>query len=396
MSSLVIAGGVYHERVHWPTWDQIFGSAGRAAAALTGHVDFVELHSYARSDTASAFLPCAQQYGFSFHPVDAEQTISFEYIHSLSTPILTPSVRRIRDNQPLAVTADNVLRFGMIEGSAIVRAQRCVYDPQSPFDPEPFALNGSESCMLAIVGNRNEISGLSGVDDTLRAAHKLREEGASVVIVKSGPDGALVVTEDGETVVPAYRTERVWTVGSGDVFAAHFAARWAAHHDDPIRAADIASRAVAEYVESMALPSPGVPTLLATDRKPVNLASGCIYLASPFFTTSQRWLVEEARQALIDLGLNVFSPVHDVGSGPAEAVAPADIAALSSCSAVFAIVDGLDSGTMFEVGYARALKKPVYALAQAVSEGDLKMIVGSDCRVFDDFVTAIYHAAWRT
>jgi len=60
------------------------------------------------------------------------------------------------------------------------------------------------------------------------------------------------------------------------------------------------------------------------------------------------------------------------------------------------ILDAPASGTVFEVGYARALKKPVYALAQTVGDEDLKMIIGSDCRVFADFVTALHHVAWRT
>ena len=184
-------------------------------------------------------------------------------------------------------------------------------------------------------------------------------------------------------------------MGSGDVFAAHVAARWAVHGDDPVQAADIASRAVAEYAETMALPTPSVSSLLATPRPPVKVQKGKVYLASPFFTLSQRWLVDEARHALQEFGLDVFSPVHDVGRGPAQTVAPADLEALDACDCVFAIVDGLDSGTLFEVGYARALKKPVYALAQAVSDEDLKMVVGANCKLFDDFVTALHHTAWR-
>ena len=62
--------------------------------------------------------------------------------------------------------------------------------------------------------------------------------------------------------------------------------------------------------------------------------------------------------------------------------------------AVFAVVDGLDAGTMFEVGYARALDIPVIACVQAEQEEDLKMLDGTGCKIFDDFVTAVYHTAW--
>jgi len=88
--------------------------------------------------------------------------------------------------------------------------------------------------------------------------------------------------------------------------------------------------------------------------------------------------------------------VHDIGHGPAEEVAPADLAALDQCDRVFAILDGLDAGTVFEIGHARARGLPVYGLAQTVSESDLTMITGSGCAVFDDFVTALHHVAWRT
>ena len=93
--------------------------------------------------------------------------------------------------------------------------------------------------------------------------------------------------------------------------------------------------------------------------------------------------------------MDVFSPVHDVGPGPASEVAPADIAELRGCDVVFAILDGLDSGTLFEVGYARALGKPVYVLAQRVSTEDLKMVEGSGCRIYGDLVTALHHLVWR-
>ena len=140
---------------------------------------------------------------------------------------------------------------------------------------------------------------------------------------------------------------------------------------------------------------PPIEDLLRREAVDTIATSSEVYLASPFFTVGQRWLVDEARRGLADLGLKVFSPLHEIGPGPAHVVAPADIAALKKCDIVFAILDGLDSGTIFEVGYARALKKPVYALAQNVSTEDLKMIEGSGCRVYHDLVTALHHAAWR-
>jgi nucleoside 2-deoxyribosyltransferase len=395
-TAITIAGGVYHERCVWPDWDQVFGSGGRAAAALCGHIDRIVLQSYARADTATRFKTYADTYGFALDSSPADQTVSFEYVHSLSIPVIRPTPARIRTNAPLAVSGETVLRFGMMEGTAIVEADRCTYDPQSAFNPEPFGANGSKANRLAIVANRGEILALGRGSDPIESAQALLRNGAEVVVVKSGVAGAFVVEPTGVIAVPAYQTERVWTVGSGDVFAALFAVTWGVHGATPVDAAHTASRAVAEYVNSMALPIPSAATLRQSPLPEAHATTGRIYLASPFFTISQRWLVDETRRCLIELGMDVFSPVHEIGPGPAETIAPADLAGVDACDAMFAILDGIDSGTLFEIGYARAHNKPVYVLAQTVSEEDLKMVVGSGCQVFDDFVTALHHVAWRT
>lgn len=396
MSEITISGGIYHERCIWPDWDQVYGSGGRAAAALSGHVDDVTLRTYARADTAERFKSqVAAVYGLNFVPVDASQTISFEYVHSLSVPVVRPAPALIRINTPIEITADVVLRFGMMEGSARVEADCCVYDPQSAFRPEPFEENRSKARRLAIVANRSEVMALGRKNDLAGSARALLDDGAEIVIVKLGAAGATMIDSSGNTSIPAFLAERIWKIGSGDVFAALFASAWGVHGVDPVEAARFASRGVAEYVRSMALP---IPTKTDLDRSPlseVKGAGGRVYLAGPFFNLGQRWLVDEARHALRELGMEVFSPVHDVGHGSAEEIAPADLAELDRCDVVFAIVDGLDSGTMFEIGYARARDKPVYALAQTVSEEDLKMVSGSGCTVFDDFVTALHHVAWR-
>jgi hypothetical protein len=396
VTEITVIGGVYHERCIWPEWDQIYGSAGRAAAAISGHVDQIRLITYARPDTADIFASYAGLYDFRFEPIKSEQTVSFEYVHCLSNPLILPSLARVRQNPPIRASSELILRFGMLEGTAIVEAERCIYDPQSVSTPEAFEANGSKASHLAIVANRSEVIVMSGETDPIDGARVLVKKGAEVVVVKCGPAGAFVVDGSSSTRVPAYCTDRVWTIGSGDVFAAMFAARWGVHRDTPIAAAELASKAVASYVESMGLPLPTVDTLRSKQRQEAVTIPGRVYLAGPFFTIGERWLVDEAREGLLGFGLQVFSPVHDVGRGPAAEVAPADLVALHDCDRVFAIADGVDSGTLFEIGYARAREIPVYVLAQAVQNEDLKMVTGSGCRVFDDFVTALHHTAWLT
>jgi nucleoside 2-deoxyribosyltransferase len=93
-------------------------------------------------------------------------------------------------------------------------------------------------------------------------------------------------------------------------------------------------------------------------------------------------------------GIEVISPLHDIGEGPTELVVPADLAALRRSTAVLALLDGEDSGTLFEVGFARALGKPVIGYAEHPDAEALKMVAGSGCQLFDDVASAIYSLVW--
>jgi nucleoside 2-deoxyribosyltransferase len=119
-----------------------------------------------------------------------------------------------------------------------------------------------------------------------------------------------------------------------------------------------------------------------------------VYLAGPFFTLAQLWLVEQARADLTAMGLRVFSPYHDVGHGSAEDVVMLDLAGIDTADLVFAIGDGMDSGTVYEIGYARAKGKPVVMYAENESDENKKMMRGSGCVLHDDYVSAIYETLW--
>lgn len=395
MMSLAVAGGLYRETCAWPSWNHLYGSGGRAAVALGGRAAPVEFHTYANEEAAEAFAAYAQVYSVNVRRHATEQTVAFDYVHTLSPPVIKPIPLRITRNDPFDVEAECILRFGMMEGSARVVADRCVYDPQSAFSPEPFEVNGSKAARLAIVGNAGEIRTLGGSPEVDTAAAALLEKGAELVIAKDGPRGATLFRVQGAVSIPAFLSDTVWTLGSGDVFAAAFTAGWAVEGLDAVDAARGASVAVSDYANSMSLPMRDIAILAAEVRTEVRSVAGEVYLAGPFFDMSQLWLVDEARRCLSQAGLNVFSPVHDVGHGVASAVVEKDIEAIKRCDLVFALLNGVDAGTLFEVGYARALGKPVYALAQSVPSEDLKMLEGSGCVIFSDFVTAVHHAAWR-
>ncbi|MCW5260593.1 nucleoside 2-deoxyribosyltransferase [Verminephrobacter eiseniae] len=277
-----------------------------------------------------------------------------------------------------------------------------IRNPQNATDPRPFHENGSTARNLVLVLNHQEASLITGMADATAeemARRLLESHGATVVVIKCGPRGALVF--DGKTVVevPAYRSKEVWKIGSGDNFVAHFAHHWLQHNRSCFESADLASKATAFYCESRAFATP--ESLAAFNPSPIvvsaRYAAGwrpTVYLAGPFFTLAQLWQVEEARDNLLSMGLGVFSPYHDVGLGSAEDVVSVDLEAVERTDLVFAICDGLDSGTIYEIGFARALDKPVVVYCENEGEENLKMMAGSECCLVTDYVSAIYETLW--
>ena len=71
-------------------------------------------------------------------------------------------------------------------------------------------------------------------------------------------------------------------------------------------------------VESMSLPISPTLRTERPSRTAVVAKGGKVYLAGPFFSMGQRWLVDEARRCLGELGMDVFSPFHDIGPGAAH------------------------------------------------------------------------------
>ena len=391
-----VAGGVYAERCIEPFWDDVYGSAGRAAAAISGSADNVRLHTYRAQGLAEGIENLTSVYGLQVvGPVVPGPGVAFDYVHSLSDPRITPRPDAIDQHPPIEVEDDVVLRFGMMEGTARVWAGRVVYDPQSAFDPRPFAENGSVADELALILNRLEgfrLTGQSTPDGILAAL--AAQNRAKVIVLKLGGLGALIAEDGRRTVVPAYRSETVWKIGSGDVFSAAFALHWGANRAPAPDAAELASRSVSLYAGSRTLPLPASDQVASAALVPVTPGRGRIYIAAPFFNLAELWMVEEVRQRLLDMHVGVFSPLHDVGRGPAGEVAARDLEGLDGCDVVLAVLNGGDAGTIFEVGYAVARGKRVVALAQNTRPEDLKMPAGAGCLITQDLVSAIYQAVW--
>ncbi|TBG89366.1 DUF4406 domain-containing protein [Rhizobium leguminosarum] len=395
MSEIDIVGGIYREKCAFPYWDQLFGSAGRAAVALTGHVGNIRLHSALAEAEIVAAKAVFVDGEIGLKVTSREKPIIFDYLHSLSVPRILPD-RDIRQVSMPAVEGSVIVKFGMLESDPRVSGEHVVYDPQSSSNPIGFSASGSAAKHLAIIANRGEILGLartSSVDDAVRTLFDT--ENAEVIVVKDGINGATVYERGSATHIAAYVTQNVFSIGSGDVFVAAFALAWALQGLPASDAAEFASVSTANYVETRVLPIMS-KTENAVTRKPAAKAGGNIYLAGPFRELGQRMMIDDARNQLRGLGMSVFSPIHDIGPGTADVVVEQDLAAIQQCDAVFAILNGSSPGTVFEVGYARALGKPVFCVTQNMRDVDLKLPRGSHAHLHDDYVSALFQIAWRS
>ena len=106
------------------------------------------------------------------------------------------------------------------------------------------------------------------------------------------------------------------------------------------------------------------------------------------------WLINEAKANLEAFGFDVFSPYHELGIGPAEYVAPMDIAAIDDADIIYAIFDGHDPGTLFEIGYAIKANKKVMVFSEQSPKEQLKMYQGTGCIIENDFATSLYKLSW--
>lgn len=396
-----VIGGTYEEFCQFPPWRQTFGSAGRAVAVIATLGSPATLHTFSSPDGIGQRQALADVFGFTLAATGAAPNVAFDYFHALTPIEITPDSLPLYDpSRRLEVDCDLALRFGVIEGETIVRAERAVYDPQSPGSPVRYHNNGSTAAELALVCNLAEARALTGQLTAEDCASSLLTDDIEVAVIKAGPFGAFVATRSIREWIPAFQSDTVFPIGSGDVFSAVFAKSWLLDTMRPDDAACTASRATAVYCGSSTFPSTrqlaesALQLVPFTPARPVTRPPR-VYLAGPFFTMHELWLVEEARAELTRMGMEIFSPFHEVGmTRTSKEIAQLDLAGLDNCDIVFALLDSVDAGTVFEIGYARKAGKPVIAFAQKVNHGDLTMIEGTDAIIESDFATAVYKAAW--
>ncbi|GAA2396359.1 PfkB family carbohydrate kinase [Mycolicibacterium llatzerense] len=400
---MIVIGGTYAEHVVVPAYDVIGGSGLRAAAALSAQPG-VELHTALDESQRIAAESSFATLGVVAHAVDRDSPVGFRYF----SPVTPPTIDGPSATYAPSIVADDdtALVFGMVEsGDRDIRARRAVVDPQRPRDLRVLDMTGVAADQLAVLLNAREARALSGTrtDLTEAARHVLGRSDADVVVVKDSGRGCVVLERgrDEAVRVGPFPTRTVWPLGSGDVFAAGFTHAWS-RGATPVEAARIASscaawwcgtrrsRLPAEILDgqpvSAVLTTAG-PELCPPDTAPV------VYLAAPFFSLAERWLVETCRAVLGGLGAAVFSPLHDVGRGGDEVAEP-DLDGLRNAHAVLALLDGWDPGTVYEVGWAHRHQLPVVGFLNTAGHEGTKMLVGSGAELHEDLSSALYRAVW--
>ncbi|HEX7931068.1 MAG TPA: PfkB family carbohydrate kinase [Sphingomicrobium sp.] len=372
MKPIVIAGGCYFESCEAPHWRALYGSGGRAAHALIGLAP-VTLHTYFPKAREPDLYPLVAA-GIEVKLTENETALSFSYFHPLSDPALAPVRAEIRRHPALRAEGEAVLRFGMLDGDAVVGGRRVVYDPQSVGDFAPFGQNGSSAGSLALVLNAEELTAATRQDDLEAAARTLLQAGAELVIVKSGVHGAFVHILGRPPVhVPAYWSDTVFKIGTGDVFSAAFTHAWAYLGREPVEAAHAASKSVAHYAASRALPLPAAEAI--PERRAVSARQdGVVNLIGSTARLADRWLFEEAAWRLGELGAHVRRWDEPPDRPPAD-------------GAFLVLADQIRPESLGKIADHTLAPRLVVLSETAMS-------VPAGVRQTADFTTALYWACW--
>ena len=382
-----VVGGTYRETCVEPKVDALRGSGLRASALLGSLGRSVTFHTCV--DALSEAEASALFHAFRVEPHVRPRSTPMTFAYD--TPV---SPARWGYREPpvsLEVAGSRVVAFGMVDAIWSIAGERVVLDPQhGDLDAMMAAVQAGS---IALVLNAHEARRLTGLPPE-EAGPALLGRGAQVVVIKQGALGGLVCSGDNVLTYGPIPTTSTCTIGSGDAFTAGFADAWFEDPADLLGAAQAGARVAAAH--SMTDVPQVTPEQLSSLPQPLSHPGDlipCIYLAAPFFSTHERLLVETARNALLDAGLRVFSPLHEVGAGGDE-VAALDLDGVKGCDAVLALLDGADPGTVFEVGWATRAEIPVVGFTQDPALHDWTMMRGTGAPLSNDLTSAIHMAAW--
>ncbi|MED3682027.1 nucleoside 2-deoxyribosyltransferase [Bacillus thuringiensis] len=120
-----------------------------------------------------------------------------------------------------------------------------------------------------------------------------------------------------------------------------------------------------------------------------------LYLAGPFFNEEQVALLEKLERILFNKGLNVFSPRKHMSKLPFGTFQwqnenfIIDANALQYSDIILAVYNDQDPGTMWEVGYAWAIKKIIIIFN--TKENVLNLMITQSLHAYLDSLDKVIH-----
>lgn len=405
-SKFTVIGGIYREICIWPHWDQLFGSGLRGAAvwASFNEPNTIGLTTWCTKGEEKEIELRAKTFGINLQFFERQQPIEFQYEYPLARPFQYPAIIEANQDSQIELEIDSGLLYGILESNPKIIAKELVWDPQAGSKAPKIGSYTHSVEKLAIILNRIEALAMlemssNDLTETEKLSTVLREKtGAEVIVIKDGPFGAWVASKLDTNWIPCFKTDEVFSIGSGDVFSSAFAVAWIQNNQSPASSALFASKATAHYCLTRDINIPKEDGFFQNEgaTKQGNKNQKSIYLAGPLFNVPERWFVRQVAEHFRSMGISVFSPLEDVGYLSNEkAIAEADLEGLRKSSAIFLLADGLDSGTLFEAGFSTALKIPIFIYSEKTRKEDLTMLLGTDATLFRDLTTAIYWTAWK-
>jgi sugar/nucleoside kinase (ribokinase family)/nucleoside 2-deoxyribosyltransferase len=391
---VVVVGGVFLERiVRENGFDEYLGGSGLTAAvasarlgARTGLVSFVGSNQETglrrlleRAGVADHVARCAGSSGvFEIADLRDERRPRPMY----RPPDAIPSTDQISGPAaPRVVLAFGIPGFNPLPWleHTSCSGTRLLWDQQGWLSHrvEPSTLARLPSVERLCLANLNELRSEAGTSTHAEAIERKPPVGFDAAVVKCGRWGTIIRRPDDVGTIPAFHADVVSAIGSGDCFAGALAASLAAGLDLD-EAAVRASATAALFVgrSSNLLPlgaTEAIAQMLANAPRtfvdPRRLERTRAYVAGPFFTAPERLWLSHLEAALDEMGLDVVSPRREIGILPpdadevqAEHTGERDFAAIDDSHLVIATIDGLDAGTLIEVGYAASKELPVFIL----------------------------------
>lgn len=329
---------------------------------------------------------------------NSEHLLTFKYYFALDNPSIYPNPSTLKDIPILKASKGDFICFGMLDGDFEIDGNKVVYDPQTYLNPTKFSKRSNAKELIYVVNLSEAKSFANSSDMESILEFFFDEEKVKALIIKNGPHGAIIYLNKEEVYnIPAYKTDVVNKIGSGDIFTTAFAYYWFDYGELSIQECALyASKTTAIYCDNETYEAYNIKASKFNynelETKKINEKQ--VYIASPIFSLSEIVLVDKIRDSLIDLGVKVFSPYHDVGYGNEKLIAEKDIRGIDESDIIFCVLDGLDSGTLIELGYAMSKGKEIIGYHRTVNSGDLLMLEMAKIKYFNELTTALYQTIW--